>query len=95
MTEFENFFEHARETTALRNDYAHGCWDWHYKERAGGDMILKFAPLHWDREPDRPDDSMTVELDEFAKQVDSAEAVISDFFDLVDKYRHFAKPPQM
>ena len=93
LTELTDFFDRAGNATALRNDYVHGRWNWHYRERAGGEMILQFNPLHWDMTPDRPDDSVTMALGEFADQVTNAEKVLSEYFRLVEKYRRFAKVP--
>lgn len=91
LAELTEFFDRAGAATALRNDYVHGFWNWHYRESAGGEMVLQFFPLHWDMTPDRLDDSITMGLDEFAEQVKSAEEVLSGYFRLIEKYRRFAK----
>jgi hypothetical protein len=44
--------------------------------------------------PNRPDDSVTMELGEFAEQVKNAELLLSKYYGLFDKYRRFAKTPQ-
>lgn len=93
LAELTEFFDQAGAATALRNDYVHGFWNWHYRESAGGEMVLQFFPLHWDMTPDRPDDSVTMALGEFADQVENAEKVLSRYFRLIDKYGRFAKVP--
>lgn len=91
FAEFTSLFERASKATALRNDYVHGCWNWHYKNPSDGTMILTFHPLHWDMSVDRPDDTETIELDKFIEQVNDAKDVIEEYFRLTEKYRRYAK----
>jgi len=91
LTEFTSLFERAAKATALRNDYVHGCWNWHYKNPSDGTMILTFHPLHWDMSANRADDTETIELDKFIDQVNDAEDVIKEYFRLTDKYQRYAK----
>lgn len=98
LAEFTEWFKHAGKVSAIRNDYVHGRWGvpGKYKLTPPGRMVdaeplLTFVPLHWDMNPDRPDDSIALTLDEFQKQVDIVEHAFSEYWRLSEKYLPFAK----
>ena len=96
LAEFTAWFERADKVRALRNDYVHGRWGVKYDFKPPGRIIdaeprLCFVPLHWDMAPDRPDDSISMSLDEFASQVDAVEALFADYLHLSERYMQYAK----
>jgi len=100
-SEFRIWFVQADECRALRNDYAHGRWGVPGSfDFSDGDTLatalplLLFIPLQWDLSPDRPDDSISMTLDDFAKQVANAERLSSEYFRLTEKYRYSARWPR-
>lgn len=91
MAEFQALFKRARGLKALRNSYVHGRWAaparW-----VNGDPVLAFVPLHWDMDPQSPDRSIEMHLAEFADQVKDVETLFSDYWQLEERYRAFARP---
>lgn len=99
LKEFSEWFKQAHEARALRNDYAHGRWGvpGKFKFKPPGRMIdaeplLTFMPLHWNLNPDRPDDSLTMTLEEFAAQVATVEKLFSRYWELSEKYLRYVGP---
>jgi len=99
LTAFKAWFKRADEARGLRNDYVHGRWGvpGKYNFIPPGRMIdavplLTFVPLHWDTSPDRPDDSISMTLEEFASQVAAVEVLFADYWKLTKKYEQYAKP---
>jgi hypothetical protein len=89
--EFRRWFAAADALKALRNDYIHGRWgvpghvvDGHY--------MLSFVQLHWDMNPERPDDSVHMSLAEFADQVRHMEMLAGEYFRLERSLLIHAKP---
>lgn len=96
--EFTAWFDRADQCRAVRNDYVHGRWGvpGKYDFKGEGRMVdaeplLTFIPLHWDMEPDRADDSVSMTLGEFSSQVDTVERLFGDYFRLTKKHQEFAK----
>lgn len=99
--EFGTWFARADECRALRNDYVHGRWgvpgSFNYRNgssQADAEPLLQFIPLQWDLSPERPDDSITMTMDEFAKQVANVERLATDYFKLTEKYKQSARWPK-
>ncbi len=93
IAEFSAWFERADSCQALRNDYAHGLWGvpGKYELTEPGramDAIpqLTFRPLTWEMSADNRDDEVVLTLEEFAGQVEVAEVLISEYWDLCNKY---------
>jgi hypothetical protein len=95
LVEFTAWFKRAYKARALRNDYVHGRWGIKYDFKPPGlstpSLRLCFVPLHWDIAPDRPDDSISMSLDEFASQVDAVETLFADYCRLNERYMQYAK----
>jgi hypothetical protein len=89
--EFRRWFAAADALKALRNDYIHGRWgvpghvvDGHY--------MLSFVQLHWDMNPEHPDESVHMSLAEFAEQVRHMEMLAGEYFRLERSFLIHAKP---
>jgi hypothetical protein len=97
LTEFKLWFESAEHSRAIRNDYVHGLWgvpgDYRYDK---GDRfmdatpLLTFVALHWNLGP-HPDESISLTMEEFASQVESAERLLVEYFQLTEKYLTWTK----
>ena len=98
--EFGAWHTRADMFRGLRNDYAHGRWGvpGKYNFKGDGSMLdaeplLLFTPLHWNFDPNGPDRSITMTIEEFATQVGEMEGLFKDFEQLMKKYQYFARPP--
>jgi len=91
LVAFKAWFKRADEARALRNDYVHGRWGMPGRT-IDAEPLLAFIPLHWDMSPDRPDDSISMSIEEFASQVAAVEELFADYWRLTEKYKQYAKP---
>lgn len=92
VSELRNWFVRADRARAVRNDYVHGRWgvpagyEVDAEGRIDGEPLLGFVPLNWDLTPGQPDRSVRMKMHDFARQVDEAERLLSEFIRLTDKY---------
>ncbi|WP_455279048.1 hypothetical protein [Cupriavidus necator] len=91
--ELAGWFERAHTARAFRNEYAHGRWGVpgkHLHAESGrlcdATPLLVFVPLDWDMSPTREDKSIEMTLDDFAAQVEEAELLSSQYWNLVTKH---------
>lgn len=99
LAEFSEWFKQAHEARALRNNYAHDRWGvpgkFNFKSAGclrDAEPLLTFMPLHWNLNPDRLDDTLTMTLGEFASQVATVEQLFSDYWELSEKYLRHVGP---
>lgn len=92
VRELGNWFERADKARAIRNDYVHGRWgvpasfEMDAEGRIDGEPLLGFVPLNWDFTPGQPDQTIRMKMQDFARQVDAAERLMTDYTRLTDKY---------
>lgn len=92
VRELRNWFERADRARAIRNDYVHGRWgvpsgfEMDAEGRIDGEPLLGFLPLNWDLTPGQPDRTIRMKMQDFARQVDAAERLLTEYIRLTDKY---------
>lgn len=97
--QLSGWFERAHKARGFRNEYAHGRWGvpGKYLHAESGRLcdatpLLVFVPLDWDMSPTREDKSIELTLDEFAAQVEEAEQLSVQFWNIVKKYGEHLYP---
>lgn len=93
------WFELAHKSRGIRNEYAHGRWGVpgkHLFTESGrlcdAKPLLVFVPLDWDMSENRNDNNIELTLEEFAAQVEEAEQLSGQFWDIVTKYGEHLHP---
>jgi hypothetical protein len=80
---FVDWFDRARRTRALRNDYIHGTWE---IERLGWELppdpFVLFYTLGWDNDPETRPPPVRMLLSELGAEVAAASTLFDDFMAL-------------
>jgi hypothetical protein len=87
--QFEDWFARALNAKALRNDYAHGRWDFGSAFHWDGDTV-NFIPLSWETDPAAQPAPIVVSLKAFHADVETAEGLLRDYWKLEKRYRGLA-----
>lgn len=88
-----DWFNRAHRARGFRNEYAHGRWGLPGKflqaesgRHCDATPLLLFIPLDWNMSPDRPDETISLTLEEFADQVEEAKNLAAEYWKITKKY---------